>query len=303
MEMKKALTYSLVAFAAIAVGAASGIIAKRVLGSEEIDYGELNFNDMKPDCDAIIKKIDSYNGSKEVVEAFSASDIFNYSMEKFRRCDNNYSFSIGVADTIIKQDIKSCTIKNRDNYFEESVSKSSMVAVANRMYQNGVDGDVDLYPANKDSINLNKTTIDANYDVSKKTTLGHDDYAAKYGKTIDEVFIYLVVDKTLKESSVTKLENNYRIEMKLDPDLSTYFYKYQMKAISNLDKYPVFESVSITYEVDKKLSLTKLSIDEKYKATMVVEASIHGTMDTFFFPNKVLSIPELNEQIIYSQGE
>lgn len=301
--MKKPLEYSLIAFATIAAGGVSGVVAKKVFAGEEVKYGAVDFKKIKPDCDKIIKNIESYTGPNDVLDEFSASDVFNYSLEKFRRCENNCSFSYGVADTIIKQVIQTCTIKNGNEYFEESVSKSSMVSVANRMYQSGIDGDINLYKADKESITINETNIDANYDKSNLKGFKHDDYSEEYGKTINEVFIYLIANETLKESSYEKLENGYRVSMTLDPDLSTYFYKHQMKNISNLDKFPIFEYVTIKYEVSKDFTLRKLSVDEKYTATMVVDATIHGTLETYFFPNEFIEIPELNEQITYIKGE
>lgn len=300
--MKKVLTYSLIGVTVLAIGATTGIVMKRVVASEEIDYGTLDFESMKPDCNQIVKNVESYKGSKDLVDAFSASDILNYSMEKFRRCENNYSLTFGLADTIIKQEIKSCTIKNGNQYFEESVSKSSMIAVGNRMYQSGVGADIDVYQAKKDTIKINETDIDAEYNESQKTTYKNSDYSDTFGKTLDEVFIYLTSNETVKDSKVEKLNDGYSITVELDPDISTYFYKHQMKNVSNLDKYPVFEYVTINYLLTKDLMLKKCDIDEQYVATMIVDAPTHGTLETYFFPNEELKIPEINEKITYHKG-
>lgn len=301
--MKRILIYSLIIVAAFAIGTTAGVIGKRFLASEELDYGDLDVFSMKPDCDEIVKKVESYSGNKDLVDVFSASDVLNYSMEKFRRCENSFSFTFGLADTIVKQDIRSCTIRNGNNYFEESISKSSAVALGNRMYQENKDGNVTTYFGDSKSIKIGDFITTVSYSLENKKVFEHDEYRQTYGKTLDETFIYLVSEETVLESKVIKNDETYNINVTLDPVVSTYFYKLQMKNVSNLDKLPNFSSVKLEFVLTKDLSLKNLFVDEDYIATIMVDAKTHGTLEYYFYPNEFLKIPELNETLTYKKGD
>ena len=61
------------------------------------------------------------------------SDV--YALASYKRIENSYSFGVGLADTIVAQEVRSCCIKNGNVVFEESLSKSSMVGIAVRNIQ------------------------------------------------------------------------------------------------------------------------------------------------------------------------
>lgn len=301
--MRKILSYALIIVSAAAIGTGAGFVSKKLFGPTEEDLSGINFDSFKVDAAQIVRKIDSYNGTKDVTENFTTGEILNYSMEKFRRCENCCSFTFGVADTIVKQDIRACLIKNGDNYFEESVSKSSMVSLANRMMQNGIDSNVSFYSANKGSINILENGASGEYTESEVKTFTSNDYRDIYGKTLDEMFIYSISDQTIVESNINKNDNGYVISVSLDPNLSTNAYKHQMLNISGLDKLPKFENVNLTFTLDKDLRIKKLSIDENYIATMVVDAKTHGMVDIYYYADEYIKIPGLNESVEYKKGE
>lgn len=299
--MKKFFSYALLIVTAATIGVVAGIAGKKLLGPTEIDYSGA-LDSLKIDADAIVKKIDEYSGSKDKTEEFSVGDILNYSMEKFRRCENCCSFTFGVADTIVKQDILGCAIKNGNKYFEESVSKSSMVALANRMFQTEKNSAVELYSANKKSIQIAESGAVADYTSDNKQNFTAEQYKNDYGKTLDEMFIYFICDETITNSKIDKSETGYSIQVDLDPDLSTNGYKHQMMSISGLDCLPTFQNVKLTFNLDKDLKLKKLSIDENYTATMIMEADTHGIVDIYYYSDEYVKIPELNEKVNYKKG-
>lgn len=301
--MKKVFSYLILIGSAAAFGIGAGFAGKKLFAPAEIDYGDLDLNVLKVDAQAIVQKIDSYNGSQDKTEVFSTSDIINYSLEKFRTCENCCSFTFGVADTIVKQDVRGCMIKNGDKYFEESVSKSSMVSLGNRMFQDGKDAGIAMYTASKGTVEITDTETSAEYTDSKVENFEAADYKSKFGKTLDEMFIYLISDNTINGSTVTKEDNGYTVVLDLDKDLSTINYKNQMKNISDLDKLPSFSNVQLTFKLDKDLKLKKLSIDENYVATMMVDAKTHGIIDIYYFSDEYVKIPEINEKVEYKRGE
>lgn len=297
--MKKVVSYLILIGSAAAMGVAAGFIGKKFFADPEIHFGDLSA--LEVDAQAIVRKIDAYNGPKDKTEEFTANEILNYSLEKFRSCENCCSFTFGVADTIVDQDIRGCLIKNGDRYFEESISKSSMVSLANRIFQEGKDADVLLYSASK-GIEITEDTPKADFSNLSPTAFSAADYKGKYGKTLDEMFIYLVCDETIVNSTVDKIESGYKFNVELDPNLSTTNYKNQMKNVSNLDKLPSFDSVNLTFYLDSNLLIQRLSINEKYTATMGLPANINGLLDIYYFSDTFVQIPEVNGVVEYKKG-
>ena len=288
--MKPAFIYISIVGTALAIGTAGGIVAKRVMGGENVIY-EGDATSMTFDVDAAYDKYLNYTGN-DMTKDFTPAEIVNIGLEKYRRCENSYSITKGVASTMVTQSIRNYQIKNGDRYFEESISMSSMVKLANRMYQTGKEGNVNLYKGS--AVNEELGSYSAN-----GTEYEQVDYKNYLGKTLNEMFIYIITDSTILDSEIDKIDG-YTIKLSLDTEMSVIFYQYQMKNISGLDKYPKFASVNLTFTFDNNLDLQHLYTDETYQATMGVTVDIHNMFNTYYFPNEELKIPEINEPTDYS---
>ena len=283
------MTFVLIAVA----GVTTGIVLKHRFGQVEIDYGDFNPENYRMDSKALLKEY-----QKNPNKNFTAAELVNIGLEKYRQCENCYSIGVGIADTIVNQTIRNAQIKVGNHYFEESISYSNMVAVANRVDQIGQDND----------ITLNKGKATASDEASYKSdtiTYKAEDYKKTWGKTLDEMFIYLICNETVLEGSkIEKNDETIRVTINLDTDISTYYYKVQMKEISSLDRLPVFSYVTHTYTFSKDMTLLHCTVDEKYQASMTVTANIHNTIDYYYHSNVVMNIPKENETIDYSiEGE
>ena len=294
IDVKAILVYSLVGLFVVGLGISTGVILKRQFGATEIDYTGFDPENYRMDAKELLKQYEK-NPNKN----FTPAELINIGLEKYRQCENCYSIGIGTASTIVNQTIRNAQIKVGDHYFEESISYSKMVNVANRVDQVGEHED----------ISLNKGKASGSEDVTYKsevTTFKADDYKKAWGKTLDEMFIYIISNQTVveSESKVEKSDGQIKVSVSLDPDISTYYYKLQMKEISNLDKLPVFQSLRHTYIFSDHMDLEYCLVDEKYQAQMGVTASIHNTIEYYYHPNVVIEIPKENECIDYSiEGE
>ena len=276
------------------IGVTTGIILKRQFGQEIIDYGDFNPENYRMDGKALLKEYE-----KNPKKNFTCAELVNIGLEKYRECENCYSIGIGTASTIVNQTIRNAQIKRGDHYFEESISYSKMVNVANRVDQIGENN----------NISLNKGKANGTEDVTYKkdvTTYKAEDYKKAWGKTLDEMFIYLISNETVLDegSKIEKNENYIKVTINLDTDISSYYYKLQMKEISDLDRLPAFEYLKHVYTFDKNMTLLHCYVDEKYQASMGVTATIHNTIDYYYHANEVKEIPNENETIDYSiEGE
>ena len=276
------------------VGATTGIILKRQFGQEIIDYSGFDPENYRMDGKALLKDY-----QKNPHKNFTEAELINIGLEKYRECENCYSIGVGNASTIVNQTIRNAQIKRGNHYFEESISYSKMVAVANRVDQIGEDNNI--------SLNKGKATGSEEVTYKNDTTIYKaEDYKKAWGKTLDEMFIYLISNETvLKDGSkIEKNDDQIKVTVNLDPDISSYYYKIQMKEISNLDRLPGFEYLTHTYIFAKDMTLLYCKVDEKYQASMGVTATIHNTIDYYYHANESIDIPNETETIDYSiEGE
>ena len=294
VNIKTILVYSLVGLSVVGLGVGTGIILKRQFGQTDIDYTGFDPENYRMDSKGLLKQYE-----KNPNRQFTPAELVNIGLEKYRQCENCYSIGIGNAKTIVDQTIRNAQIKVGDHYFEESISYSKMVSVANRVDQFGENESI--------SLNKGKATGSETVDYkSEVTTYKADDYKKAWGKTLDEMFIYIISNETViaEKSKVEKTSEHIKVSLALDTDISTYYYKLQMKEISNLDKLPVFQSLNHTYIFSKNMDLEYCMVDEQYQAQMGVTASIHNTIEYYYHPNVVIDIPKENETIDYSiEGE
>ena len=286
------ITYTIIATTALSVGIASGIILKHTIGQTTIDYEGFNPEEFRMDSK---KLLNEYN--KNPRKNFSPAELINIGLEKYRECENSFSFGIGAAQTVVNQTVRNAQIKNGNRYFEESISKSSMVSIANRVIQ--VDHSIDLYKGKA-------VESDVGQYKDNKVSYVDTDYKTNWGKTLDEMFIYLISNETVLDegSDIKRKDETIEVTVNLNPDVATYYYKIQMKTISSLDSLPTFKSVKHVYTFDNDMNLLTCTVDENYAASMGIKANIHNVIDYYYFANEYLKIPELDEEIDYSyKGE
>ena len=291
---KKALIqYSIIGVCAITVGVTTGVVLKKKFGPVETDYTGFDPETFKMDSKALVREYEK-NKNKD----FTPAELVNIGLEKYRSCENSYSIGVGLADTIVKQTIRNFQIKNNDKYFEEQISKSSMVSLANRAYQTGED--IKFYKGKAKDAEISE------YSDSAKP-YSSTDFKEMWGKTLPEGFIYLICNESVlnEGTSISKKDGKIKIELHLDTEISTYFYKTQMVSMSGLSGLPSFEYVNQTYTFDSDMNLLHTKIEEKYQASMSgVTATIVNKLDYYYHANEYIKIPEVNEGLNYSiEGE
>ena len=169
-----------------------------------------------------------------------------------------------------------------------------MVAVASRAMQTGIEGKINLYKGKAIS------DVAGTYPGEPKV-YEQSDYKKLYGKTLDRMFIYILSDATVikDKCSIDKNDDEIKVVLALDPDLSTPNYKYQMKSVGNLDTLPTFKSLTHTYTFDKDMNLKGYVVNEYYSATMMMTVDVHNYIEYTCFPGEYLKIPELTEKLDY----
>lgn len=294
MRMNKTLLSYLLIVGIIGIaGASGGIILKRTMGPiEEVYPPGFSPDEYRDDVQGLYAQY----LEKGITREMTNSDIVNIGLEKYKRCENCYSIGIGVANAMgVGQTVRNAQIKVGDEYFEESISFSSMVSLADRAIQHGVDGNIDYMHTDDCSVET------GNYP-SSYTPMSKGDYKTRFGKSLDEMFIYIISNKTVVSSKKEETSNEIKITLDLDNSISTYYYKIQMQNISGLSSLPPFTQVHHVYTFTKDLYLKSLHLEEKYtatKASIPVPAPVDADITYYYHANEETNIPKYNEPIIY----
>ena len=104
-------------------------------------------------------------------------------------------------------------------------------------------------------------------------------YQERYGLWADEFSDYVINEETVLEvTPIEKTEDgNYTFTASLDGEQSTYYYKHQMVTMGDLDDYPVFSSVKLTFTFGADWTIYSLGIEEEYTSRKGVDASCKGS--------------------------
>lgn len=293
-KKKKALIqYSIIAVCAIGVGVGGGILLKKKIGPVEIDYSGFNSDSFQADSKALLAEYEK-NPNKE----FTAAELVNIGLEKYRQCENSYSIGVGQASTIVNQSVRNFQIRNGEKYYEEQISKSNMVSLANRVIADSEGATV--YRGKAKDIEIPEYNNEPNI-------MSQSEFKDLWGKNLEDIFIYIISNETvdLDKSTVTKKDGKTYICLELDPDIASYNYKLQMKSLSELSALPTFEYLRQTYVFDSNMTILHSTIDEKYVATMSgINATVINNLDYYYHANEYLKIPEIDEILDYSvEGE
>ncbi len=169
---------------------------------------------------------------------------------------NGKAVSMGIAQTIYSQ-----RRHIDDIYTFESISTGT-ISVANLdIYKN------DKKNGNEIKLYTGKKISQRNADWYYNKTISTDEYQNMTGGLPDKVTPYIISEKTVTSSTMTKDDNgNYVITFILDPMTSVLNYYKEVRRTGGLEADPQFNSVKLIATIDSKWNLITTEVFEVYKA-------------------------------------
>jgi hypothetical protein len=320
-KKSKLVIMSCVGFFAVGAGVGVGYLAHNLFaGGNTVVHDESNsattglltvdYDTLLNSYDAVTKSGGSYENS------FTAAEMADIAIGKFAKSTSYFVQSKGnaAAGSLANQAIRSTFVHSGEEYFEESLSLSSFVSLADRMYQSG-----DTTTRYHGSIS-NGNVETGTYDETAAVKYKNDAYATKFGRNVSNTCSYIINKNTVLlngkkntnhdansgvPTSVTKSDAGYTIELELDNYYGVYNYVVQMQAISNLASLPDFTYCHLTLVTDSTLGLISMDSHEYYyaKTSAGVGSNIEGKLKTLFASGGEYEIPELNTPCTYREGE
>ncbi len=304
----------------IALGVGIGyIFATLFNGGEMGDYSHVNVSAYAVNYDALIEKYNSFPKNADFSKSFTPCELANTSLTLLHRNERYMAQGYGKGTFNVfgvsgDQAIRSTMIRNGNDYFEESLSKSSLVQAAFRMYET-YEGETSSTYRYKGSVDAN--IYDSHFSESAKETFTRDAYKETMGRYLDGIpCIYIISDRCLSKegqketsgipTSVEKTDNGYRIELELNPGVTVKNYVLQMIQTGDLAGPPSFKYVHLTFELDSELNLISLRNRESYYAKTKktgAGSNMKGDLTTYFYTKDVPDIPELSVQMNYDSAK
>jgi len=296
---KKLATTIIVGVLAIGVGVTAGVVVdKFILGETSVNYDSLKVNDYECDDAATYAKYESCKGSKNYDQHLKGYELVSIGFQNYSKYQNTQSLTYGLVDTAVQQIIRASSIKENGKYFEESISKSSMVEVATRTYQDENDNIALIRGSNVSSNGEIASWPNECVDYTR------EEYTTDFGKCPSEPLIYIVSDKTVASSKVTRDGTDYVVDLEMNNKYSVLKYVCQMKTVSNLKEKPSFSSVHLTFTLDENLLVKKLVSKESYFARIQsgLGSKCNAILEIYYHVDGTYKIPSLSENVIYSGG-
>lgn len=281
-------------------GIATGIILHNFLSYEAVDYTALAIEDYEDDLDKLITKYNKTDSSKyfTTFQPYEMAAIGRYKVTQ-----HNYVKSISIGEVHaamgVKQSIRGYYLKDESDYFFESISKSKIVGVNKRFYQDKEK--VDIY--NGKGSEVDKAT----WSIEDKETQTIPEYEEKWGRDLTRCSNFIISSKTtlMDQTSMKKEGNDIVLSLELDPLTSVLRYVKNMKAMSDLDDYPVFHKMHVDMKLDSELNIKWVKSDEVYdvKSFGVTSKNTSGSTEETFSYDQKEEIPDLNTDCVYTKGE
>lgn len=307
----KILPYAIVLIPSISLGVFGGVIIKKFFGDyKEVEYSS-DYQTYYPNYEKVYSK---YKKAKDSGVNFTSvltpTEMAESALCLIQKEDHVFAQGVGEANaSIVHQEIRSTVIQNGDLFFEESLSLSNFVDLADRMYQapNGDDVSITMYPG----VTANGDVTRGKYDASKVKSFNKESYITNMGRLLSTPTSYIVSEKTVIEGSkegdmygVTSsktVEGGYVVDVELDPIMGVSAYVIQMETISDLYTKPTFDYCHLTFELDEDLNLKAITSYERYMAKVKMGASskITGVIRVVYERGGDYKIPELDEPCSY----
>jgi hypothetical protein len=297
---------------AIALGIGAGFYLHNMLNSGvSTDYGNADANDYVENDPNLLKDYEAVKASGgDYVAAYAKKPykVANIAYTLYSQHEHTFAQGVGAGTAIlgainVDQQIRSTIIKNGTSYFEESLSASSVVQLADRMYQ---ETSVKAYHGKVDS-----SDVETPKDFGEAVEYTQSEYKDLMGKTLDMPCIYIISGKTTYVNSTTysgtptsftkKDDGTYDLQLELTRSSSVLNYVKQMQSISNLYDKPSFSYVHLSFSLDKDLNLLTMTSNEFYFARTAknVGSNVKGYLKTIFKTDEEYGIPKLNTPVKY----
>ena len=207
-----------------------------------------------PDANDLLDNVNNIKYEGKTPDKLSAVDTY---LVACKILDDQEYYKIttsGMIDAqLTTQTVSSSFIKDGPLYSCETFS-SGMINVASKA-EYIENGDVVLFDGKK--------TSDSAYAWNNNTSVSYDYYKNYYGRDAKSYWSYIVSSKTVLAQTKCSEENGlYTFTISLDPITSTIIYKNAIKLNSGLKSDPEFNSIQITFTVDKDFVFKSLYVKE-----------------------------------------
>lgn len=162
----------------------------------------------------------------------------------------------------INQSVDTTRIVTPSATFVETKSISSFVKVAEQLYI------TDEIVLKRDSKKATSESVTWQNNTSKLTIA---QYLQDYGYSSNDPIRFIINEQTVKddiEIITNGTGRKYTYKFSLDPLLSTYYYRTNVKNTAGASDYPTFKKIEVTMTFDYKWRMTRIETYEEYSITM-----------------------------------
>ena len=277
----------------LALGGVGGYFVGKLFfpNNAVIDYSKMKDADFEDDQVLLMKKYQS-SKSDDYTAAFKPYEIANIGINKISNHDYVQVKTKGDVNAMgVNQTVRATSIKNKDEYFLENISASSMLQTGKRFYQRGET----ITTYNGENVESER----ANWNSTPQSELSLNEHEAKWGKQLSRPLIYIISSKTSYDTSTaTKTSDGYRVILDLNPKYAVLRYVRQMVEISPV-KDPLFHSIQLTLNLDNDLNLLSSEVNESYSVVMVVTAESVANIKDVYTYDQATPLPSLSEDLTY----
>ena len=212
---------------------------------------------MSGESDIIENEIIIDENTKEPSE-YGINDVISMTLWRMKH-SNFKSLTTGVSDAgITKQQISNERIVIDNNALITCITYGIVKNATQRYFDDS-------------KVLIRKTSKISNMTPAFPTTdpecISNDEYMIRYGWMPFQATGYIISEETfLEEPTIEKIDDNYKITMKLNPDKdkAPFYYKREVATNASSSAEPIFKEINVEWVIDSKYYILTSTIKEEY---------------------------------------
>lgn len=229
-------------------------------GEVDITVEELKDDELNQFPSLFIAKLNEYNSYNAITSGKTIANVFGIDVNQSIEVNvikGTYSYLLNKSDSNMQHTIHTAY------YYEDKVLCSDVKSIEN----------------------MNKYSL--------------EEYLSIYGTYPFDKAIegYSIANGAIKTITRTKVEDNYKLSLVFDKELSTNNVKIQMKKFGGLDDYPIFkEDISMDIVVKNDFTPISLNLSSHYVAKKIMDSDCkQNYIVTYSKFNEEIDIPNLEQ--------
>ena len=285
----KIIVFSIIGGLVLCLGIGTAVfLSKQVFRKPKQEEKKYNIEDYLVNYDDVYNQYINEKVTKNFEQLFNEKDaltLVNYALSTKVKNQHVYSITTGTTKALIaNQTIYNEYVKNNNVVYQDSISTGFVNTARCFFYENN------QVKAYKGDTKDEKT---ATYKADTLTTYTAQEFEDLVGLSALSPTIFLLHQDAIIDSNKTLTDSLITVSLDLHPVISCLRYMKQQKYMGDLDEYPEFKEMKLTFEIDSSFNVKTITTHEVANVKKIVWVTNTSDYVETFTYDEAKEIPQI----------